>query len=149
MKEVITINNRKIELSKSTIENAKLLEALKKAHASRERIRIFYGDLATGKSWNEENDVTGVLSNSTGETAVLILISRITSSGGGAILDSAIVRIQTKNEALYSHENFHTTLEQKENKLIDTTDNGIFASCLDSKKAARLLKFFKGENFGK
>lgn len=68
------------------------------------RIRLVYGDVATGKSWGEEHDVEGYVGRSTGDQPIPILLHNSRSSGGGAILDHCIVRIlKTDGRVLYQH----------------------------------------------
>ena len=83
-----------------------VITALERARATGSRIRIFYGDVKTGRSWNEENDVVGTLGRSTGTIKVPLLIASSRSSGGGALLDHAIVAILTGVGYLYQHPNF-------------------------------------------
>lgn len=71
-------------------------------------IRIFYGDTKTGRSWMEENDVIGEVGRSGGDLQIPLLISP-GEFGGGAILDSCIVRIidADNRRELYRHSLFH------------------------------------------
>lgn len=61
------------------------------------RITLDYGDRSKNKSWGEENDITGIVSLSNGETPCFILLPRSTSSGGGAILTGSILSIKYAN----------------------------------------------------
>ena len=72
------------------------------------RIRVWYGDNKTGKSWNEENDICGYIGRTTGSKKIPILINNKRSWGGSGILCHAIVKIvRTDNKAvLYEHPNF-------------------------------------------
>lgn len=73
------------------------------------RIRVFYGDKETGRSWLDEFNTMGTVGRSTGAYKIPLLIKRRNSLGGGAILDSAIVRITEARggDVLYTHPNFH------------------------------------------
>jgi hypothetical protein len=76
-----------------------------------QRIRIFYGDVETGRDWMEEYDTIGRVGRSTGDVKIPILIKSERSHGGGAILDHCIVRITTKNSKgeivdVYRHPNY-------------------------------------------
>lgn len=85
-----------------------VVRALEHARATGMRIRIFLGDVNTGRSWNEENDVVGKLGRSTGTIKVPLLLTSSRSTGGGAISDNAIVAILSKNGWLYKHPKFST-----------------------------------------
>lgn len=77
-------------------------------HSGR-RVRIWYGDTETGRSWNEEYNVTGYISRSTGNIKIPILINNSRSYGGESLLDDCIIRIDDiqQKRTLYKHENFH------------------------------------------
>ena len=57
------------------------------------RIRVWYGDIVTGKSWDEENDTIGRVGKSTGNVKIPLLIKNKRSSGGGALLSNRIIKI--------------------------------------------------------
>lgn len=152
MKEVVKLNGRNIELKKSTIQNTKLLQSLESVHGSGKRIRVFYGDKVTGRSWNEEHDVMGRLSNSGGKNALLILLNNRRSYGGGAILDDCIVRIDIIDEkrTIYKHSNFHVALEQKDNEVYESFNNGaLFAKFDNADKARKYVDFMNGNRYSK
>lgn len=87
-----------------------VIKALEIARAGGLRIRIFYGDPETGRSWMDEWGMMGTLGRSTGEYKIPLLITRRHNLGGAAILDHCIIRITAARGAqvLYSHPNFHT-----------------------------------------
>jgi hypothetical protein len=152
MKNTTVLNSRKIELSTRVLENSELLNALKLAHEKKFRVRIFYGNPQTGTSWNEEHDVMGTVSNSTGETACLILVNNARSMGGGAILTSNIVRIDSieHKKPLYVHPAFKVNLVRKGTDVFRTDENGkIQASFKTEKQAENYLSFMKGERYSK
>jgi hypothetical protein len=127
-----------------------IVKILESARKSRDRIRIFLGDVDTGKCWLEEYDIMGYISRSSGNIKVPILLNTIRSNGGGAILDHCIVRITNKKRTVYSHPNFHIgDFEIREgNKTypamvyIDGKNHANFNS---KEKAERWIKFMKGE----
>ena len=83
---------------------ARVRAALDLVHGTEQRVRLFYGDVNTGKAWNEEHDVMGTVGKSTGRAPVLLLIPTRRSMGGGAILDRCIVGIQASPALwLYRH----------------------------------------------
>jgi hypothetical protein len=77
-------------------------------NASRERVRIWYGDTVTGQAWQEEHDVTGSIGKSTGSQPLALLIHSTRSYGGGALLDHCIIRIDhiATHITLYQHPSF-------------------------------------------
>lgn len=150
MKEVIKLNNRNIELNSETIKNKKLLNALEYCHKTRQRVRIFYGE--NGISWNEEHDIMGYISNSTGKNAILILVNNSKSLGGGSIIDHKIIRIDIieTRKTIYKDENFKVNLElRNENELWDTSKNEVYSSHKTKKEAENFLEFLKGNRYRK
>lgn len=95
---------------------------LENARATGDRLRIWYGDTATGRAWQEENDVLGKIGRSCGRIRVPLLIHNRNSMGGHAILDHCIVRIDRTSDGrtLYQHPTFSTGFEEK---LIDDDAN--------------------------
>lgn len=77
---------------------------LERAMKSRELLRIYSGDAATGRDWGEENDVIGQIGRSTGLMRVPLLIGK-GEFGGPALLDHCIVKIQrvSDGKVLYQH----------------------------------------------
>lgn len=73
------------------------------------RLKIWYGDTETGRAWGDVS--TGSIGRSTGERKIPLLIANRRSSGGEAILDDAIVRIDYANKkhggTIYKHPAFH------------------------------------------
>lgn len=60
-----------------------------------QRVRVFIGDRVTGKCWGNEFETIGTIGRSMGRIAIPLLIKTARSTGGGALLDSCIVGIQT------------------------------------------------------
>ena len=89
-------------------ENEKLWKVLSSLVHSGRRVRVWYGDTETGRSWNEEYEVTGTIGRSTGKIAIPLLIKN-SRSYGGALLDDCIVRIDDIKEkrTIYKAYNFH------------------------------------------
>ena len=126
------------------------------------RIRLWYGDTKTGRSWNDEYFVTGTVGNSTGKKnhKIPILLHSARSMGGGAILDGCIIRIQTGKSVLYTHPKFHVgkwtiqpvTLET--HKGIGLThealnDGSVWARFKSRKQAVRFVDFMTGKRMCK
>ena len=104
-----------IEDSRTAYENGTAPEVravLEEARNKRARIRIWYGNTATGEAWLEEHSITGRVGRSTGMVKVPLLISRSTSRGGEAISTGSIIRIDWRLDAKsvivkYRHPLFH------------------------------------------
>lgn len=80
------------------------------AYRDKNRLRFHWGDIKTGEDWGDVNDITGTVGRSTGSIKVPLLIKTSRSSGGGAILDNACVKIvdAKSKEVLYEHPKYHT-----------------------------------------
>ena len=95
------MNNRKIDYKevggtfykKNT--PMKLIEVLERVREDRTRIVVDYGDIKTGRSWGEVNDIKGYIGRSTGEIKIPLLVFNSRSMGGGALLDNCILSIKT------------------------------------------------------
>lgn len=70
----------------------RVLEACRHAGT---RLRLTYGDPETGRLWGDADE--GRLGRSMGPIRVPILLNNSRSSGGGAILDHCIVRVDHSN----------------------------------------------------
>ena len=72
------------------------------------RLKFAWGDAKTGQDWGETFDVAGYVGNSTGNKPIPLLIPRIDSIGGGAILDNCIVKISMAKggQVLWQHPNY-------------------------------------------
>jgi hypothetical protein len=80
--------------------------ALYRLYKNDKRVVLDYGDLTTGRSWGEENDITGRVHCSMGPVKIPILVYNRRSSGGGGILTGCILSIREtgKNGRLiYKH----------------------------------------------
>lgn len=85
------------------------------------RIRVYFGDVATGKCWNEEHDIFGYVGRSTGTNKIPLLIANARSYGGGALLDHCIIKIKESkgSRILYQSANF----QQPKIEVKEATDN--------------------------
>ena len=119
---------------------------LSNAINSRKRLKLYYGDIETGRNWNEEHDIIGYIGRSTGTNKIPLLIHNSRSIGGGAILDNCIIKIvETETgRTLYKANNFQKTKfdivpsdmpEYSNNVLI----NGNLYSRHKTERAAKLL----------
>lgn len=130
-------------------------------HSGR-RVRIWYGDTETGRSWNEEYNVTGYISRSTGNIKIPILINNSISYDGDSLLDDCIIRIDDiqQKRTLYKHENFHVEKMEVEiesgseypYRVMQHKDSGEVqnvANFKDSKRALRWIDFMNGDRYCK
>lgn len=85
---------------------AAVAEALERARATGERVRIWMGDPETGEDWGEENDVTGKVGRSTGQVKIPLLLANKRSTGGGPILTQYIIRLKVGNREVYRAANY-------------------------------------------
>lgn len=74
------------------------------------KLKFYYGDSQTGRDWMEEYDTVGTLGRSGGgKYNVPLLIKTRRSSGGGALMTDAIVKIKDAKTGvvLYQHPKYH------------------------------------------
>lgn len=126
------------------------------------KIRLFYGDRKTGRSWLSENDVLGRVGRSTGTLQIPLLVEG-GENGGGGILDSCIIRIidADTREELYRQKNFHVpemeiratdadlAKERLSHGVWVKNKEGVFenhANCKSFGKAAQWVAFMDGES---
>lgn len=86
-----------------------IVDIIERARAARTRLAIFYGDTETGKAWGDVE--FGRIGRSNGVVKIPLVVHNARSSGGGALLDSCIVKIETTKaprRVLYQHPQFHT-----------------------------------------
>jgi len=93
----------------STMTNDEVINTIETAKQNRTRLVLDYGDVITGKSWNEVYDVTGYIGRSTGTVKIPILLYNSRSIGGGAILDQCIIKISESKgkKVLYQHPTYN------------------------------------------
>lgn len=121
------------------------------------RLRFWYGDKETGKSWNEENDVCGYISRSAGTKKIPLLINNRNSSGGGALMTDSIVKIvETKTgRVLYQHDTFSQPIfsvcisDLPEYHSNVNADNETHARFKSYKSAVRYADFMNGKRMNK
>lgn len=129
-----------------------------------DRVRIWYGDIITGVSWDDEYFVTGYIGRTTGLYKIPIMLPNKRSSGGPAILTDRIIRIDFTNShsgPLYKHPKFHVDqMEVRDEENTELRENGYVASvyqenkgCIarfkNRKQAENWVKFMKGERYCK
>jgi len=123
---------------------------------TRERVRVFYGDIKTGIAWPEENDVVGRIGCSTGGSKIPLLIPNARSHGGGGLLDGCIVAIYgTSGRKIYAHPTFCTGIwgvtGPVNNGYVEAVShNGkLHAQFKKAGQAARYVDFMNGARFSK
>lgn len=85
-----------------------VIKALERVRQSGVRVRLFYGDTATGEAWPEEWDVLGTIGRSTGVFKIPLLIHSKRSYGGGAVSDRTVVAVYgTDGTVYYKHPKFN------------------------------------------
>ena len=128
-----------------------VIEAIESAYNRKVRVRFWYGDIATGKSWNEENDIIGKIGFSTGGiNKIPILLQKETSIGGVGILPTAIIKIQetVSKRILYIHPTFvNGVYTFKESATY--VDNKPNAKFRNEKLAKRYCDFMNGKRMNK
>lgn len=89
--------------------NKPLIDILLNAYNFNFRVRIWYGDSETGRSWNDMYDTMGIIRRSTGKIKIPILINNSRSLGGCDVLVGSIIRIDDIEEkrTLWKVPNFH------------------------------------------
>lgn len=131
-----------------------VIKILEDSRINKKRIRIFYGDVNSGKDWMEINDTIGKIGRSTGKYKIPLLIKTSRSIGGGAILDHCIVKITIDKEIVYQNPEYYLpTMEIKE-ATDDLKMMGYFYSvfadgintynCKTKKQAENEILFHKG-----
>jgi len=92
----------------------KVVSILEEARQNKDiRLRLCYGDTDTGLDWSDVYDTMGYIGRSTGSIKVPLLIKTSRSSGGGALLDHCIIKIEQKHSnnshyvEVYRHPQYH------------------------------------------
>ena len=131
----------------------KVIDWLETSRNRKQRIRIFYGDVTSGRDWHEEFGTIGYVGRSTGTTKVPLLIRSSRSFGGEAILDQSIVRIDTKGadgKIRTVYQNPLYNMGKIESSGAQVLINGtVYANCPNYESAIRLAAFMRGERWSK
>lgn len=131
---------------------AAVREILERYRRNGKQLRLFQGDTKTGRAWQEEFDVVGRISRSTGPLKVPLLVAT-GEDGGGAILTHCIVRIldvDTKRE-LYRHPTYsepaYTTRQgQTKGYPVEVlADNELVARFKSAPQAQKWIDFMQGK----
>ena len=80
-----------------------VINALEYCRKNNIKVRFCYGDQETGKDYKWQNDTVGYIRRSMGPIKVPILICNKKSTGGPALFDKEVVKIQSskKNGLVY------------------------------------------------
>lgn len=135
------------------------------------KVRIFYGDTEKGDfekihgrepdpglDWGEEFGVYGVISRSTGERPIPLLIKTSRSRVGCSIMDGCIVRMIVDGAEVYRHPNYHSPFDYAEIKASEMAPEYSHAVIVNEQEHARFksessarkwLAFMRGERMGK
>ena len=141
----------------------KLVSILLKYRGSKERLRLFYGDIHTGCSWNDEYDVMGSIGRTGSNFKIPILLNNSRSYGGTAILIGALVRIDeiSTHRTLWKVPNFHVEKMYVQHTPINKDypyavmqlkDNGTVSNVANFQtecKALRFIDFMNGKRYSK
>lgn len=136
----------------------RLIELLEYYRNSGDRVRLFYGDTATGRDWGEEYDTMGYIRRSSGKIKIPILLHNSRSRYGGAILDHCIVKLTVGGRVTYCHPDYNQpvyTIGNPPDGVPDSYRAGVFAdgdnvaNFTTVEKATRWVDFMTGERNSK
>ena len=141
----------------------KLVSILLKYRGSKERLRLFYGDIHNGCSWNDAYDVMGSIGRTGSNFKIPILLNNSRSYGGTAILIGALVRIDeiSTHRTLWKVPNFHVEKMYVQHTPINKDypyavmqlkDNGTVSNVTNfqtERKALRFIDFMNGKRYSK
>lgn len=150
-----TVNGKAYKVTESNTfypENTpdKVIDILERARYRGDRIQLFYGDIKTGKNWNEECETIGTIGKSNGTVKIPLLIATKRSMGGISISTDSIIGIKQGKNILYKAENFiensYTIVNSDlqgyaKNTLIDGEIYGRHKTELSAKRLIAKLKF--------
>lgn len=128
-----------------------VIDVLERAYTRGSRIRIFLGDVESGRDWCEEHDIIGTIGRSTGIHQIPLLISTQRSMGGGSILTHCIVKITEEHRVLYQHPDYHLGEFEIKPCSIEGYVEGVYrdgeniANFRNEGEAEKYIAFLKGE----
>lgn len=102
------MNTDKYQIVNGTAYNKetpqKLINVLESIRLNKTRVVLDYGDIKSGKSWGEVNDIKGCIGRSNGTIKIPLLIYNKRSIGGCGILDHCILSVKESRggKVLYS-----------------------------------------------
>jgi len=136
-----------------------VVDALQYAHAHDLRVRIWYGDPSTGKSWNEEYEVVGYIGKSMGPQQMFLILPNRRSMGGMPVMVDKVIRITSvkPRNILFSVYNFDPgkfTMKVKKgtptgHDFMVYKNGSNIANFKTEKQAHNWIAFMVGERFSK
>jgi len=111
------------------------------------RVRVWYGDPVTGKSYDEIFDTTGYIGRSTGPVKIPLLINNKRSTGGPALSCDIIVKIvdtRTKR-VIYQHPTFSQSTFTTVDRFVRVDGINTFAELKTPEQAKRFADFMNGK----
>ena len=152
----------KNELKVYSNVDERLMDILNRSRNCRFRIRVWYGDRQTGRSWNDEFGVMGRVGRSCGSIKIPLLLNNKRSWGGEALLIGSIIRVDDieKKRTLWKVDNFHvgemTVEEQGKSELpfavMQKKDDGTVSNVANFKtriQAEHWIDFMNGKRYRK
>ena len=130
----------------------KIEQVLESLYQSRKRIRLWFGDVESGRAWDEEYDVIGRVGKSGKNHFILLHNSR--STGGFSILKDCIVKIRTiernRKVVVYEHPTFNKPLFKVVGNTVESNcglhdEYVLYGRCRDEQSAIRLANFMNGK----
>lgn len=137
-------------------------DAINSSYTGKMRVRVWYGNTATGQAWLEDFGVTGRIGKSTGNKPIPLMIHNKRCTGGPAVSDNCIVKIVATHSGrvLYSHPSFDpgefaVRLSTPDDKLPPEYTTMVFcrgknvANFRSPITARRWVQYMRGERFSK
>jgi hypothetical protein len=91
-------------ISPAELANKQVVETiLTKYIGTKHHVRLFYGDVETGRDWADEFGMNGYCGRSIGMEPCLLLIANSRCLGGSAILTRCVLRIIVERLEVYRH----------------------------------------------
>lgn len=76
-------------------------KALERARKEDLRVKLYQGDVETGRLWAEEWDTIGYIGRSTGTNKIPLLLAGKLSHGGGGLLDHCLLAVKDMETGKY------------------------------------------------
>ncbi len=124
--------------------NEKVVKILENAREKHNRIRVFYGDVKPGKSWNDEYNTIGYIGRSSGSIKIPLMIYSERSYGGPGLLENRIVRITKDKYVLYTHPKFNIGKVSISKGMV-YIDGKEHAKFINNRIAYQYVLFLRGE----
>jgi len=139
---------------------AAVVSALDEAIRTGARVRLWLGDVVTGRAWLEEWDVCGTVGRSMGPIKAPLLIPNSQSMGGAIISADSIVRLLVGGAEAYKHPQFSSpvfavsmapahVMPEKGLPVAVLAGGEVHARFKNSAAAARWVAFMEGRRMTK